>query len=60
MICPHCDKPIKTTKITPKQRAKVIDLMVGGYSCRDVQKIMGVSFSSAARIWREHKAKGPG
>jgi transposase len=59
MICPHCNKVIvkHTWKITDDTKKKIINLHKKGYSARDIQHELGVSFSSAARIIREHNKK---
>lgn len=53
MICPHCRKPIPRKPIDAKIRAEVVRLSRQGYSSRDIEKMLGISFSSAARIVRE-------
>lgn len=59
-LCPHCRKPIRGqgNKIGADLRKKILDLHRQGYSTRDIQEVLSVSFSSAARIIREAKANG--
>ncbi len=56
MICPHCRKPIDYKKlISDEIKREVIEFYSRGFSCRDIQDVLGVSFSSAARIIRDAK-----
>ncbi len=55
MICPHCRKPIPRKPIDAKIRADVLKLSKQGYSARDIEKVLGISFSSAAKIVRDGK-----
>jgi len=57
MICEHCGKPMKL-EISVEKRFEVLRLHAGGYSCRDIEAKIGVSFSSAARIIRAAKREG--
>lgn len=59
MICPHCGKaiPSPTKRIDERTRVEVMKLHRHGFSARDIQHMLGISFSSAARIVREAKDK---
>ncbi len=56
MLCPHCKKPI-TFKVSEKQRAEIFKLHKKGWSLRDIQYKIGVSFSTCGRIISAMKVK---
>jgi transposase-like protein len=59
-LCPHCGKPWSPTKaISPEIREQVLELHRQGFSARDIQEKLAVSFSSAARIVREARTPKP-
>lgn len=59
MICPHCKKPFPRRSVTigSVKAAEIMELHKRGYSTREIQELLGISFSSAARIIRAEKLK---
>lgn len=57
MICPHCGVPIAYKRVTDQMRKEILEGYSLGWSLRDIERIIGCSFSTAGRVIREAKAK---
>lgn len=60
VICPHCGVPIVWQRVTPEIRAQILEGYRLGWSLRDIERIIGVSFSTAGRVIRDSKVKVTG
>lgn len=51
MICPNCKKPLPKS-VPEKVKKEALILSAQGYSCRDIQTMLGgaISFSSVSRL----------
>lgn len=59
MICPHCQLPIVWKRLTPQIRLDIIKHHEQGFSLRDIERMVGVSFSTAGRVIRDYREKLP-
>ncbi len=55
MICPHCGIPIQARRVTPEIKREILEGYRLGWSLRDIERIVGVSFSTASRVIRDAK-----